>query len=161
MRDFSECVIVIVIVIVWNAQATARGRRMPGSCGALPRYTFEISREPRVPHRAAEGRLLGTSLWMERRTVHELCRGAHDDLLTTNQEEGPSLRCVSASYRCGARENGATAKRTTRLFCAGGVPAAAHAQRGTTSSPRESRMTLEFLQKTLPRQSSQARRSWG
>ena len=41
---------------------SARGRRMPGSCGALVRDTLEISRESRAPHRAVEGRLLGTSL---------------------------------------------------------------------------------------------------
>ena len=49
-------------LLVWNAQVEARGRRMLGPCGALPGYTHKISREPRVPHRAAEGRLLGTSL---------------------------------------------------------------------------------------------------
>ena len=37
------------------AQATARGRRMLGACGALLGYTFEISRKPKVTHRAVEG----------------------------------------------------------------------------------------------------------
>ena len=61
--------------LVWNAKVTARGGRMRGPCGALPGN--KISREPRVPHRAAEGRFLDTSLLMEERIVHELFCGAH------------------------------------------------------------------------------------
>ena len=64
---------------------------MPGSCGALPECTLRIPRESRVPHRTAERRLLGTSCWVEKRTVHELFCGVHDDLFTTKEEEGPLL----------------------------------------------------------------------
>ena len=50
-RAGSFLILIIIIVVpcrasqhVWNAQVTARGRRMPGSCGVLPGYTFKISR---------------------------------------------------------------------------------------------------------------------
>ena len=71
-----------------------------GPCGAL-RHTLEISRESRVPHRAAEGRLLGTSLWKEKRTLHEIFCRVHDDLLPANKEEGPLLHCAGASHNAG------------------------------------------------------------
>ena len=124
--------------LVWNAQVTARGRRMLGSCCALPVYTIMISRESRVPHRAAEGRLQDTSLWLEKRTVHELFRLVHDDLLTTNSEEGPVLHCAGTSYHCGKRENCETVERTIRLDSAGGVPTAAHREWSATSGTGES-----------------------
>ena len=104
--------------LVWNAQVTTRGRRMPGSCGALPGYTFKISR---VPHRAAEGRFLGTSLWVEKRTVHELFCGVRDDIFMTNKEERPPPQCAGTSYHREKRVNGEIAKRTIRLDSAGGV----------------------------------------
>ena len=63
---------------------------------------------------------------MEKRTAHELFRGAHDDLLTTNKKEGPLLHCDRTSYHCGKRENGETAERTIRLDSAGEVPAAVY-----------------------------------
>ena len=34
---------------------------------------------------------------MEKRTVHELFCGVHDDLLTTNKEEGLPLHCAGTS----------------------------------------------------------------
>ena len=58
-----------------NAQATARGRRMLGTRGALPEHASESSRQQGVPHRKVAGRLLGASLRMEKRTLHEFFCG--------------------------------------------------------------------------------------
>ena len=47
--------------LVRIAQATARGRRMPGAGGAMSRDASESTKQQRVPYRKAEGRILGTS----------------------------------------------------------------------------------------------------
>ena len=66
------------------------------------------SRENREYHTE---QVTGTSLWMEKMTVHELFRTVHDDLFTTNKEKGPPLHCAGTNNHCGKRENGETAKR--------------------------------------------------
>ena len=97
------------------------------------------SREKREYHtEQPRRRLLGTSLWVEKRTVPELFHTVHDDLFTTNKEEGPLLHCTGTSYHHGKRGNGENEKRTIRLDSAGEVPATAYGERSSTSSPGES-----------------------
>ena len=97
---------------------------MPGSCGALPRYTLQISRESRAPHRAAEGGCWALPFgWKEDRA----------------RIERKDLHCiVPAPAIIAGRGNGEIAKRTIRLDSAGVVPAAAYGERSATSSPGES-----------------------
>ena len=65
---------------------------MPFARGALPRYTSEVPRQQGVPHRTAEGWILGAPLRVQKRTVHELS-WMHNDLLTLCEKERPLLHC--------------------------------------------------------------------
>ena len=142
---------------------TARGRRIPGSCGALPHDTFQSSIVLRVPHRAAEGSLLGTSLWIEKRGP---CTNssAGRTMIFSRRMLKKDFHCIVPAPVVIARRGRMVRLRSGRLdwTVQVGVPASACGWRSATSSPGESfeDMTMEFFQNMLPKQGSEARRSW-
>ena len=71
---------------VWDAQVTARGRRMPGTRGTMPWHTPQSSGQQGEPHGKTERRVLGAPFRVEKRTLHKLIGGMHNDLLASNQE---------------------------------------------------------------------------
>ena len=115
----------------------ARGRRMLGTRGTLPRHASESSRQQGVLHRKVAGRLLGALLRMEKRTLHEFFCGMHNDLLASYLETRPLHSCAGTCYYCGTRGDGETTQWTFRLYSAGGIPTAAHGGWGATSRTGE------------------------
>ena len=120
---------------------------MPCARGALPGYASEFTRQHSVPRRTAEGWTPGASLRVEKRTVHDLLSGTHNDLLTSCEKNRPPLHRGGTTHCCRTRENGEAAKRTFPLDSAGGIPTATHGERARRRAQKATRMTLEFLQK--------------
>ena len=103
----------------------------------LPRHASESSRQQRVSHKKVAGRLLGAPLRRERRTLHELFCGMHNDLLTSNQETRPLQDRAGTCYCCGTWGDVETTQWTFRLDSAGGIPTAALGEWGATSRTGE------------------------